>query len=491
MARDTANPAPGLPMAIEAEQALLGALLCDNSAYAKLPPALGPEHFAEPFHSRLFVRMRMAMERGQSIDNVILGSAFTGDPAFEELGGFGYLGHLMAHAPPGDNAAGYAQEILDMSVRRGLVLMAQEMAERARDPSESPQGLLADAGKALGEMHAADSSIRLIDADEALDGVMDYIDNPGGHASGILPGLAPLDDALGPWLPGDLIVLGARPSMGKSAISAVISQNVAKRPVFVDGKLVEEGEGVIEIHAEMSVEQAWRRRLTATAYSLFATDAPAYSQIRKRTITFPEREMLGKARETLRGLPLRAVKRSGITLGRLRALIIRQREEWKRQGIRLVLVTIDHVGLIKTDREYQSRVDQQTEVSGGLKVLADDMGIPVLALAQLSRQVESRDDKHPVLSDLRDSGSWEQDSDVVMTAYRPAYYATREKEPTMGTPKGDSAWAEWDARCRSPWIEIGLPKVREGETNSVKVWAHMPTNTILGAAPATDFFGGL
>lgn len=478
-----------LPSAPEAEMALLGAMLCDNTAFSKIPPALGPEHFGEPFHARLFRKMQSALERGQSIDGVVLSSSFAGDPAFEELGGFSYLGLLMANAPPADNAGAWAQEILAMSVRRGLVQMGQEMGERARDPAESPLELLADAGKMLGEMHATDSSIRLIEADEALDSVLDYIDNPAGHASGVLPGLAPLDEALGPWLPDDLLVLGGRPGMGKSAVSAVISQNVAKRPVFENGVLVQEGEGVIEIHAEMSVEQVWRRRLTATAHSLYASGAPAYAQIRKRTVTFDQREMIGKARETLRGLPLKAVKRSGITLGRLRALVIRQRAEWARQGIRLVLVTIDHVGLIKTDREYQSRVDQQTEVSGGLKQLAGDLKVPVLALAQLSRKVEERDDKRPTLPDLRDSGSWEQDADVVMFAYRDAYYATREREPKDTTDKERVVWAEWDQRKRSPWIEIGLAKVREGDTTTIKLWAHMPTNTILGAAPQDDFFG--
>lgn len=470
-------PRNELPASIEAEQALLGSLLADHEAMALMPLQLAADHFAEPLHGRLYGRLRSSFERGQPIDVVVLGSAFTGDKAYEELGGLSYLGRLIANAPPAANSAAYAKEIMAVSVRRSLVKLGLELQVRAIDPEEAPTTLLAEANTRLTELHGSDAEIRLVDADEALDRVLDYIDNPGNHASGILTGLGPLDENLGPWLPGDLIVLGARPAMGKSAISAIISQNVAMT-----------GAGVIEIHAEMSVEQAWRRRLTATAFALFAEKAPSYSGIRKRTITYDEREMLGRAREELRGIPLKAIKRSGITLSRLRALILRQKAAWERQGIKLGLVSIDHVGLIKTDREHDNRVSQQTEISNGLKEMADELGVPILALAQLSRQVESRDDKRPTLSDLRDSGSWEQDADVVLSAYRDAYYAQREKEPPQGTPNQQATWATWDQRKRSPWIDIGLLKVREGEQGTARVWANMRTNTILGYAP--DDMGG-
>lgn len=479
MARHTATARAPLPVALDAEQCLLGALLFDNSAFALLPPAFGPEHFGEPLHSRMFSRMRGAMERGRPVDAAILGSAFQGDPAYEDLGGVRYVIDLIDRAPPGANAPEYAKTLLDMAVRRGLVAMSRELEERAVDPGVSPLELLGDVDSVMAELRATDTEVRLVSSDDAMASVMDWIDNPGGHAQGISTGMGPLDDHLGPWLPGDLIVLGARPSMGKSAVAAIIGQNVAST-----------GVGVIEIHAEMSVEQAWRRRLTATAFSLYAEQAPAYSAIRKRTIDYHQREMLARAHEMLRGIPLHAVKRSGITLGRLRALVLRQKAAWERQGIPLGLITIDHVGLVKTDRQYDNRVAEQTEISGGLKQLADDLKVPVLALAQLNRQVEQRDDKRPTIADLRDSGSWEQDADVVLGAYREAYYASREKEPAISTAKGQVDYADWLSRKNSPWIEILLLKVREGNVGSVKLWGHMPTNSILGAAPPSDL-GGL
>lgn len=474
------RPALVIPRAIETEQAILGCLLCDNMALASLPPEFGPQHFSEPFHARLYTRMALSAERGQPFDMFVGGGAFQGDAAFADLGGVGYLATLIDKAPPAANAAAYARELMAVWVRAELAKLSEEIADQAGDPSITADDLLRGVERAVSTLHTPSTSVRLVDADQAMDRVLDYIDNPQSHAAGISTGLGPLDDHLGDWLPGDLIVVGARPGMGKSALAAVIDANVSKT-----------GAGVIEIHAEMSVDQVWRRRLTAEAFALYAERAPAYASIRKRTISYNEREMLGRAREALRGLPLMAVKRTGMTLGRLRGLVTRQRSEWERRGIKLGLLTIDHVGLIKTDREHSSRVDQQTEISNGLKELAGDLGVPILALAQLSRQVESRDDKRPVLSDLRDSGSWEQDADVVIGLYRPAYYAAREKEPLQTSTKGQLDWAEWDSRRRSPWIELGLLKVREGDTGSPKVWANMRTNTILGDAPPDEVFGGM
>jgi replicative DNA helicase len=314
-------------------------------------------------------------------------------------------------------------------------------------------------------------------ADDAMDSVVDFMDNPGSHAAGILTGLEPLDSRLGPMLPGDLIGLAGRPGSGKSAEAAVIGMNVSLT-----------GVGVIEIHAEMTVQQAWRRRLTSMAFTLYGSEAPAYSAIRRRTITYDQRKMLDAAREKLRGIPLMAVKRTGMTLGQLWALVARQKALWAKQGIVLGLVTIDHAGLITSGMDHRSRVDEQTAVSNGLKIGAGDHDVATMALLQLNRAVEARDDKRPTLPDLRDSGSWEQDCDTVIGAYREAYYAAREKEPPDKTVKEQATWADWDQRRRSPWIENILLKVREGDISTAKLWGHMATNAILGSEPSS--FGG-
>lgn len=463
------------PAALEAEQALLGVLLFDNGAFALMPHGLAGSHFGEPLHARLFDRIKTSLDSGDPADPILLATAFAADPAFDELGGMAYVGLLIDRAPPAANAHSYAKEVIRAATRRTLIEVGRELQARGQDGSESPDAMVADLERIVGDLHATGGALRLIDADEAIASVLDYIDNPAAHASGVSTGLEALDEHLGPLLPGDLVVLGGRTGMGKSAVGTVIGQNVALA-----------GCGVIEINGEMSVDQVWRRRLTSKAFEIYAREAPPYSKIRKRTITYDERQMLDVAAARLRGIPLKTLKRTGLTVGRLRALAVHQRAQWERKGIPLSLVTVDHVGLLKTERDYQSRVDQQRAVSNGLKELADELGVPILALAQLNRGPEARDNKRPTLSDLRDSGSWEEDADIVIGMYRDAYYARHEKEPTQNTPAQRAEWAEWDQRRRSPWLEAILLKVREGETNTIKLWANMATNTVLGHAPDHD-----
>lgn len=480
MAKGGPSQLTDLPHAVEAEQALLGAAMFDNGALDLVPGALEPSHFYDPVHQRLFARMRLMRQRGQLVEPFGVAAALASDPGFQELGAASYLVELLDMAPPAANAPDFARVILEVGTRRRLVYLGREIAERAMDGSEEAGQLLAELTAETGAMQAVTQGVTLIGADEAVDGVLDYVDNPGNHATGFTTGLEPLDSRLGPWIPGDLVAMAGRPGAGKSAEAAIIDLNVAEQNL-----------GVVEIHAEMTVQQAWRRRLTAKAYQLFGEQAPSYASIRRRTITFEQRQMLEKAREALRGLPLVSVKRTGITLSQLWSLVARQRAIFEKAGIPLVLLTIDHAGLITSGRDYRSRVDEQTAVSNGLKAGADHHKVAVNALLQLNRSVESREDKRPQLQDLRDSGSWEQDCDTVIGVYRDAYYAAKEKEPDSSGTKGGLAWADWKARRDSPWIENILLKVREGETNTAKLWAHMPTNTILGAAPQDDsFFGG-
>lgn len=476
---------------VEAEQSVLGILLWDGGdekpiATGLLPPELTAADFYEPFHGRMFARWQQAMAAGRKFEPVAAGAAFENDPAFQELGGIRYFADLVDRAPPRENVAHYAKIVIEGATRRRLVHFARAVTEAVQDLDTPVETLLGEIQGELAGISTAASSEELVDADTAMDGVLDYIDNPGAHPEGVTAGLAPIDRNLGPWLPGDLIGLAARPGAGKSAIAAVISRNVAAPRTDASTP-----KGVIEFHGEMAVAQVWRRRLTGTAYELFAEQAPTYSAIRKREIEFAQREALGRAREMLRGIPLKAVSRPNMRLARIRAIIERQRLAWERQGIELGLVVIDHAGHVKPDKDYRTRIDEQSAVSGGLKAMALDLKIPILALLQLSRGPESREDKHPLLPDLRDSGTWEQDLDICLGAYRDAYYARQEREPDDSTTKGAAAWAEWDARRRSPWIDIDFLKVREGGGSRVKLWANMGTNTILGAAPADDFFRGL
>ena len=480
MARGAPSKPNDLPANLEAEQALLGSLMYDSSAVALLPPTLETRHFSEPFHQRLFSRVMLMHRQGTPLDPVILWGAFARDQAAIDLGGLAYLGRLVEAAPPAANAPGYAKALIEVGTRRTLIQVAREAIERAEDGGEDATQILADVSRELGSMHGAAQGIVLTEANDAMASVLDYVDNPGSHAAGIFTGFAPLDDKLGPWLPGDLGALAGRPGSGKSAEAGIIGMNVATG-----------GGGVLEIHAEMTVQQAWRRRMCAMAFQLYGDRAPAYASVRKRTITYDQRQMLERAKDALADLPLVSVKRTGMTLSQLWALVERQKAAFAKKGIPLVLVTIDHAGLITSGLDHRSRVDEQTAVSNGLKEGSDRHQVATLALLQLNRVVESREDKRPQLHDLRDSGSWEQDCDFVIGTYREAYYAAREKEPETTGAKGGLAWADWKARASSPWIENILLKVREGDVGVAKLWAHMPTNAILGAEPPSSFDEGM
>lgn len=474
-----------LPHSLEAERALLGALIYDSMTdrrgLALVPPELAPGQFYEPFHQRIYARFEQAMRAGKLFDVAMCASMFAGDPAFNDLGGARYFATLIDQAPPAANAKDYAAEIIDTATRRRLINLADEVKEGAYDTEQSAEDLLGLVSEAVTRIGGSASTLTLTTSDEALDEVLDWVDNPAAHAAGVLTGLEPIDNHLGPLLPGDLILDAGRPGMGKSAKACIVARNVAMA-----------GFGVIEIEGEMSVAQVSRRRLTATAYEMFARRAPTYSAIRRRAIEMDQREVMGLARERLRGLPIATIKRTGITLGRMRSLIMRQKMIWARQGITLGLVVVDHGGLIKPDSQTRSRTEEQGEVAIGCKELADFIGCPLWVLLQLSRKVEDRDDKKPQLSDLRDSGEWEQAADFVLGNYRDAYYAVREKEPDDTTVAGRMKWAEWDQRRRSPWIDNIFLKVREGGADkTVRLWADMGTNAILGAAPQGDIFGGL
>jgi replicative DNA helicase len=276
----------------------------------------------------------------------------------------------------------------------------------------------------------------------------------------------------------DLIVLGGRTSMGKSAMASDIALNVATQ-----------GRGVIEINGEMSVQQMTRRHLTSLAFTKHGKGAPSYSAIRKRMVSREQRQMLGQAKAEFDQLPISLLQRPGLGFGALRSLVRRERAKMAREGVKLGLLIVDHAGLIKADGGGRSRYEDQTAVSNGMKELAHELGIPVMALAQLSRETEKRDNKRPALSDLRDSGAWEQDADVVIGVYRDAYYAAREPEPKDdGKPNSSSTWAEWDRRRRSKTIEAIILKAREGECTTVELWGDMATNAIRAREPDNGGF---
>lgn len=461
---------------IEAEQALLGAILYDNEALSLVDGTLPPDAFLEPFHGRLYDRMREIILAGSRADPITLADRFPGDEGFGTLGGVGYLADLVDHAPPSANAPDYAGVIRDAAQRRNLIRLSEGLARaaRGRDGDIPTAELIETAERELLRLQTHDRRTTLVSASEAVRRMLEQYENPN-ISPGVKTGLASLDEAIGDIQPGELVLLAARPSMGKSALAGCIAMNVSRKGLHPDGARL----GVIEINGEMTPEQMMRRHVSDLAFDLVGRDGPEYRDIRRRKLEDFEQRAFYQAASELRELrTLYSVKKTGMTVSMLRALIRRQVSAWSREGIKLGLVVIDHVGLIRPDRQSFSRTQDQNEVAIALKELADDLGIPILALAQLNRNVESRDDKRPTLPDLKDSGGWEENADVVIGVFREAYYANREQEP-----KGRDAQMAWEAAKESKIVDAILLKVREGKIGTVKLWSDIGRNVIRSSEP--------
>jgi replicative DNA helicase len=486
------------PSNLEAEQGLLGALLYEAEAIHRLPPDFARSHFYEPVHGRLFAAIQNHDRIGLTPDAALIAEEFRRDLAFKELGGRAYLADLLDRAPPPSRCPDYARAIMATATRRAIIAYADELATAARDGEVEVDELVDQAERGLLDVRHVDPKMSLSTPQEVGQELREYVDNQG-EAVGILTGLAPLDLQLGPLLPEDLILIAARPGMGKSMLAANLALRIAA-PQFwraadegafdsATGFRVADPAGVIIFNGEMSKAQMGRRLVANIGHHLFGKEFPTYSRIRSKKITTDQRQMLERAIEAFEEMPIRLMKRTGLKMATLRSIARRQAAEWGRAGIKVGAVIIDHVGLIVPEGRSSGRYEAQTEISMGCKTLADDLKCVVIALVQLSRAVEQRDDKRPVMSDLRDSGSWEQDADAILFPFREAEYARKEKEPDANKNSGMDH-AEWERRRKSLWMEIDVPKLREGEAGgAAKLWTSMGHDAARGAEP--ELKGGL
>ena len=457
---------PHAPANVEAEQALLGALLYDNGAYERLSDALKAEHFYEPFHGRLFGAVEANIRRGQLADPTLLAEQFQRDAAFQELGGVRYLADLVDRAPPAARAADYGRAIYDLALRRELIRIGGDISATAQesDPELTARDQIEAAEQqlyTLAETGAASSG--LIGLDVALIQAVELAAeayNRDGGLSGVSTGISDLDAKLGGLHPSDLIIIAARPSMGKSSLCANIAFNVARRYAWEpqpDGARKTVNGGVVAFFAlEMSAAQMAMRLLAEVS------DVPS-DKIRKGEITAAEFGRIRDAAAEIQEAPLFIDDTGGISISKLAA---RARRLKRTTG--LDLIVIDYVQLITAGvgSRPENRVQEVSQITQGLKSLAKELNVPVIAAAQLSRQVENREDKRPQLSDLRESGSIEQDADVVMSIYRESYYLSR-TEPREGTEE-HLAWQEKMDLIRNH-AEIIVGKQRHGPIGTVKL----------------------
>jgi replicative DNA helicase len=462
----SAEPHPHhAPANIEAEQALLGAVLFDNAAYERLSDQLQSRHFYEPFHQRLFAAMEEYIRKGQLAEPIVLMERFKQDSAFQELGGLRYLADLVDRAPPAANAADYGRLVYDLALRRDLIRIGGEIALSANtDQEKTAKDQIEVAEQSLYTLaETGQSSTGFVSFADALHGAVDMAAEAysrDGGLSGVSTGLYDLDKMIGGLHPSDLVILAGRPSMGKSALAANIAFHVARNYAYdlaTDGSKKTSSGGVVAFYSlEMSAEQLAMRILAE------ASGVPS-DRLRKGEINASEFGLVRDAALEIQQAPLYFDDTGGLSLAKLAA---RARRLKRQSGLDLIVV--DYLQLVTGGEgsRIDNRVQEVSMITQGLKALAKELAVPVIALSQLSRQVENREDKRPQLSDLRESGSIEQDADMVWFVYRESYYLGR-AEPREGTPE-HLQWQEDMDRVQNV-AEVIIGKQRHGPIGTVKL----------------------
>lgn len=434
---------------LEAEQALLGAVLFDSRLLERLA-ALRPEHFYDPVHGRMLEQARATVSAGRVADGVSLKPWACTDPGMIQLGGAAYLMKVFECAAPlTSQALSYAEVIRDLAARRAAALVIKAALERIeRDDdlldtlAESEAGL-----RAITDQRDTDSA-NVIDAGDSFILGMD--------TRALAMGLPSLDERLGGLHRGELVILAGRPSMGKTALADQIARNVAER-----------GRAVHFASLEMPKEQLACRAMSAFSWRReYGTERVEYYHLRNGSNV--SRDLLRSLRDELPA-SLMIDDRAGQTLAQLEHGARATRRKLKR----LDLIVVDYLQLMRAVRS-DGRVNEITEISQGLKVIAKRLDCPVLALSQLSRAVEGRDNKRPLLSDLRESGSIEQDADAVIAVYREAYYLKHNE------PAAPAEWAKWEAAYEQVKreLEVITLKQRGGPTGTDKLDAWLEFDVV-------------
>jgi replicative DNA helicase len=454
------------PHNIEAEQALIGAILVNNEAFYRVSDFLEPRHFFEPAHQRIFEVAATLIRAGKIANPVTLKTFLPADVDIAGLTLSQYLARLAAEATTVINAQDYGRTISDLALRRSLIVIGEDMVNVAFDaPVDfSPRSQIEDAERRLYELAETgryDGGFQRFSA--ALTTAVDMAARAyqrDGRLSGIATGLEDLDRQMGGLQPSDLVILAGRPGMGKTALATNIAYNVARvwrgemRP---DGRTETVNGGIIGFFSlEMSAEQL------ATRIIAEQTEIASY-RIRRGEIDPADFDRIAAVAQEMQAIPLYIDETGGLSIAQLAA---RARRLKRQRG--LDLLVIDYLQLLQgsSRRASEGRVQEVTEITTGLKALAKDLNVPILALSQLSRQVENRDDKRPQLADLRESGSIEQDADVVMFVFREEYYL-KNKEPRAGTEEHFKWQAEMDAVHGKAEVIIG--KQRHGPTGTIQL----------------------
>ncbi|HYG29314.1 MAG TPA: replicative DNA helicase [Allosphingosinicella sp.] len=458
--------AQSLPQNVEAEAALLGALMIDNRLAEDIQLKLRPDHFYEPLHGRIYEAILKLVDRNMVANPVTLRPMFEADEEMKTLGGPGYLAQLTGSGAAIIGARDFADQVYDLALLRALIGVGREMVEQALDTSEDvdPKSQIEGAEAALyrvAEEGGGEGTVKTFaQATRMAVQLAEKALNTGGGLSGVTTGLDGLNAKTGGLHHSDLVIVAGRPGMGKSALGTNIAFNAARRLVqdTEDGIAPEKSAGaaVALFSLEMSADQLATRILAEQS------GIPSES-LRMGKISQQDFRNLARAAAELESLPLYIDDTPGLTIAALRT---RARRLKRQRGIGLIVV--DYLQLLQgTGRNSgDNRVQEISEISRGLKTLAKELNVPVIALSQLSRAVEQREDKRPQLSDLRESGSIEQDADMVWFIYREEYYLA------VRQPADDHAdFPKWQEEMNRAYglAEVIVAKQRHGATGKVKL----------------------
>ncbi|MFA5041186.1 MAG: replicative DNA helicase [Bdellovibrionales bacterium] len=456
------------PHNIEAEQALLGALLVNNVVYEKVGEILEPDHFYDPVHGRIYGAISTLINRGQIADPKTLRGLFENDPALTAVGGANYLVDLAANVVTIFNVEDYAHLVRDLYLRRQLISLGTDVVNEAfqHDLDKPATSQIETAEAKLFELARTGETDRgFVKLEKALTvsiRLAEEAHKRDTHITGVTTGFSDVDRKMGGLQRSDLIILAGRPSMGKTALATNMAFNAAHAYYKTEGR---EGAGAAFFSLEMSSEQLATRLLGD--FSSVPSD-----KIRRGEIKTEDFTKFVEASQILSRVPLYIDDTPGLSVAALRT----RARRLKRMVPNLGLIVIDYLQLLHGTglKREENRVQEVSEITRGLKALAKELNIPVLALSQLSRAVEMREDKTPQLADLRESGSIEQDADVVMFVYREEYYHAR-SEPTRRQDEDENRFNDRYSRWMQRGEEVNniadivVAKQRHGPIGTIKL----------------------
>jgi replicative DNA helicase len=462
------------PSNTEAEQALLGALLANNKAYERVSEFLAPEHFADPIHGRIYAAIARRCEAGQIADPVMLRAEFEHGNVLEDVGGTAYLAQLLSAMVGIINAGDYGRAIHDAWIRRQLIDIGEVTVNRAFGAEAGLDGTkqIEAAEQALFDLaDKGGSEAGLITFEKALTAAIEIAATAHknqGSVSGLDTGLRDLNKKMGGLHPSDLVILAGRPGMGKTALATKIAFGAAKA-ILANARRDNPNAMAKSVVAVFSLEMSSEQLATR----LLAEEARVSGdKIRRGEIGQKDFDNFVAVSREISQLPLMIDDTPALTLSALRT---RCRRLKRTNG--LALIVVDYLQLMRpaAGTKPENRVLEISQITQGLKAIAKELSVPVLALSQLSRAVESREDKRPQLSDLRESGTIEQDADVVMFVYRDEYYM-QQKEPKIvafdNDQKFHDAHQKWQSDMEAVYnkAELILAKQRHGPTGKIDLF---------------------